>query len=122
MLPPFGQPGGTHSRMVGRVPMQKHVAALSQQKWMDSQVRLGGTVTIQSRYESTVAIVITLNEVKIAVRMTGDEVIHPAEGMPYRLTGRWQRRPAKVENIAAQDEGMGPSSGLMNRHFVPRRL
>lgn len=122
MLPPLGQPGGTHSRMVGRVPMQKHIAALPQQKRMDRQIRFGGTVAIQGRDESTVAIVIPLYEVKIAVWMTGDEVIHPAEGMPHRLTGRWQRRPAKIENIATQDEGMGPSSGLMNRHFVPRRL
>jgi hypothetical protein len=89
---------------------------------MDSQIGSGSTVTIQGRHEAAIAIVVPLDEVKIATGMTGDQLIHPAEGVPHRFVGRRQRGPAKVENIAAQDKRLGPSGGSVNRNLMSRRL
>ena len=69
-----------------------------------------------------VAVVIALHEVKIAPRIAADEIVDPAEGMLHCVMGRGQRGPAKIENVAAQNERLGLAGSGVNGLLVPRRL
>lgn len=63
-----------------------------------------------------------MDEVKIAVGIAAGEIVDPAEGVANGGVGRGKGGPAKVKNVAAQDERIGVGGGGVDGCFVPRGL
>ena len=105
--------------MIGRIAMQKDVFALPQHVSMQRQIGAHGAVASPRTDEAAVAIVVPLHEMKIALRVAGDQIVQPADGVLHGLFRRGQRGPAKIKNVATQNERPGPRSRLVNRGQMP---
>jgi hypothetical protein len=108
-------------RLIGYVAMEKQTLTKPQVRAMPLQVGRAMSQLVERRNEFTVVVVIAEDEMELAVRVDGGEVIEPMDCRRNRMPEARERTPAEIEDVAAKNERRRPLRSTPNRLRVLRR-